>query len=152
MQKITPCLWFDNDGEEALAFYTSIFKNSRINHISRLPENDGFLTAIVELDGQEFMLLNATRPFEFTDATSFVIDCQDQSEVDYYWDHLLNGGHAEQCGWLRDKFGVPWQIVPSRLGELMSDPNPHKAKAVMDAMLGMVKLDVDALQRAYDSV
>ncbi len=150
MQKITPCLWFDNNVEEALNFYTSIFKTARVTNISRYPETNAVLSAIIELEGQEFMLLNADSTFQFSHAISFFIDCKNQEEVDYYWDHLLGGGEAEQCGWLRDRFGVSWQIVPSALGDLISDPDPKKSQAVLQAMLQMVKLDVPALQKAYN--
>ncbi len=150
MIKITPCLWFDNKAEEALDFYISIFKSARVTNISRYPETNAVLTAIIELEGQEFMLLNADSTFQFSHAISFFIDCKNQREVDFYWDHLLNGGEAEQCGWLRNRFGVSWQIVLSALEELMSDPDPKKSKAVLQAMLQIVKLDVPALQKAYN--
>lgn len=158
MQKITPFLWFDDNAEEAIEFYTSIFKNSKVGEISRYSEGGRgdkgkFMTGNFELDGQPFIALNAGPHFKFNESISFVVDCKDQAEVDYYWDHLLAGGGQEsQCGWLKDKFGLSWQVVPRQLSELMSDPNPAKAKAVTEAMLKMVKLDVKGLQAAYDSV
>lgn len=155
MQKITPCLWFDNNAEEAVNFYLSVFKNAKIVAVSRYTDGlamprGTFLTGVFEIDGQEFMVLNGGPYYTFTPAISFVIDCKTQEEIDYYWDRLSDGGVTEQCGWLRDKYGVSWQVVPTVLGELMQDKDPIKAARVTEAMLKMVKLDIAALQKAYD--
>lgn len=160
MQKITPCLWFDNQAEEAARFYTSIFKNSKIN-TPALYGTEGqeitgqkpgsVMTVDFELDGQKFLALNGGPLFKFSEAVSMIIDCDDQKEVDYYWDALIaNGGSPSQCGWLKDKFGFSWQVVPKALGKLMSDPDQKKSQRVMHAMFQMKKLDVAELQRAYD--
>jgi predicted 3-demethylubiquinone-9 3-methyltransferase (glyoxalase superfamily) len=149
MSKITPFLWFDNQAEEAAVLYTSIFKNSRINNVSRTGPDGQVMIVSFELDGQAVTALNGGPLFPFTEAFSFSVDCEDQAEVDYYWQRLLaDGGQESQCGWLKDKFGLSWQIVPRALGELMSDPDPVKSQRVMEAMLKMVKLDVAGLQRA----
>lgn len=154
MQKISTCLWFDDQAEEAVQHYTSIFKNSRVlnpalyNEESR-GEPGKVMTIPFELEGREFLALNGGPEFNFTPAISFMVDCQTQEEVDYYWDRLLEGGEAEQCGWLRDKFGVSWQIVPTILGELMQDKDSERSNRVMKAMLNMVKLDINLLQKAY---
>jgi predicted 3-demethylubiquinone-9 3-methyltransferase (glyoxalase superfamily) len=154
-QKITPFLWFDTQAEEAAKHYVSIFKNSKIDAVSRYGEGMPLpagtaMTVGFELDGQKFTALNGGPTFKFTEAVSFVVDCADQAEVDYYWGRLLEGGGKEsQCGWLKDKFGLSWQIVPRRLVELGSDPDKVKAGRVMQAMMGMVKIDVAALERAY---
>lgn len=153
MQKITPFLWFENQAEEAAQFYTSIFKNSKITGIARYPEGSPGLAGTVMtvtfvLDGQEFTALNGGPEFNFTEAISFYVHCQDQAEVDYYWEKLTAGGEEVQCGWLKDKYGVSWQIVPTILGELLGDPDPEKAKRVTQVMLQMKKLDIAALQRA----
>lgn len=155
MQKIAPCLWFDGKAEEAMKFYTSIFKNSKVGKISYYgdagPGEKGSVMAVsFELDGQEFMGLNGGPNFSFTPAISFFVNCETQEEVDHYWDKLLQGGQAQQCGWLTDKFGVCWQIVPNALGEMMSDKDPEKSRRVMQAMLKMIKLDVATLKRAYE--
>ncbi len=158
MQKITPFLWFDDNAEEAIKFYTSIFKNSKVGEIARYGdagpgEKGKMMTGTFEIEGQPFMALNGGPLFKFNESISFLVDCKDQKEVDYYWERLLAGGGEEsQCGWLKDKFGLSWQVVPRALSELMSDPNPAKAKAVTEAMLKMVKLDIKGLQAAYDSV
>lgn len=154
MQKITPFLWFNDNAEEAINFYTSVFKNSKVLNVSRYNDagpsgKETVMTGTIELEGQEFMVLNGGPSFSFNPAISFFVDCKSQEEVDYYWNRLLEGGSPSQCGWLTDKFGVSWQIVPTRLGELLNDPDPVKAKQVMDAMLKMVKLDVGELERAY---
>ncbi len=154
MQKITPFLWFDNQAEEAAHFYTSIFKNSKIGTISRYgdagPGPKGSVMVITfELDGQEFMALNGGPIFKFTPATSFLINCETQEEVDELWDKLSEGGRKDRCGWLQDKYGLSWQIVPTVLGKLMSDPDPEKASRVVRAMLQMEKLDIQRLQQAY---
>ncbi|MBN1966786.1 MAG: VOC family protein [Anaerolineae bacterium] len=153
-QKITPWLWFDGQAEAAAEFYVSIFNNARILNVSRYSEAGpgepgSVLTVTFELEGQSFGALNGGPVFQFTPAISFQVDCKTQEEVDHLWDRLLEGGEADQCGWLRDKFGVSWQIVPGVLGELMSDPDPVKAQRVTEAMLQMVKLDIKALQAAY---
>jgi predicted 3-demethylubiquinone-9 3-methyltransferase (glyoxalase superfamily) len=153
MSKITPFLWFDHQAEEAMLFYTSIFKNSYVVSVSRGgPDGpDGpVLIANFVLDGQPVTALNGGPYFHFTEAFSFYVDCDDQAEVDELWEKLGAGGEISQCGWLKDKFGLSWQIVPKALGQLMGDPDPEKAQRVMQAMLKMTKLDVAALQRAHD--
>lgn len=155
MQKITPFLWFDTQAEEAAKFYTSIFPNSKINETSRYKENTpgqagSVMTVSFSLDGQEFTALNGGPVFKFTEAVSFYIHCRDQAEVDHYWEKLSAGGEKSQCGWLKDKFGVSWQVVPDILVKLMSDPDPVKAGRVTQAMLKMTKLDIAELQKAYD--
>ena len=155
MQKITTFLWFDNQAEEAVNLYTSLFKNSRILEISRYGEGAPLPTGTVmtvafQLEGQEFMALNGGPVFKFTEAMSLFVKCETQAEVDRYWEALSAGGEVQQCGWLKDRFGVSWQIVPTQLGILLGDPDPAKANRVMQAMLKMVKLDIQALQAAYD--
>jgi predicted 3-demethylubiquinone-9 3-methyltransferase (glyoxalase superfamily) len=150
MKKITPFLWFDTQAEEAMNFYVSLFKNSKVNSVSRGPEGRAF-TVSFELDGQEFMGLNAGPQFKFNEAVSMYVDCKDQAEVDYFWDALTaDGGEESMCGWCKDKYGLWWQIVPKQLGELMGDPDPVKSKRVMDAMLKMQKIVVADLQVAYN--
>jgi len=154
MQKIMPCLWFDDQAEEAVNFYTSIFKNSKVMEIARYGEEGPgekgkVMTMTFSLDGQEFMALNGGPVFTFSPAISFMVNCETQEEVDRLWKKLTEGGQEEQCGWLRDKYGVSWQIVPTVLGELMSDPDAEKVKRVTRAMLQMVKLDIEGLKRAY---
>ena len=153
-QKITPFLWFDNNADEAVTFYTSIFNNSRVINATRYgdagPGPKGtIMTATFELNGQEFMALNGGPHFKFTEAVSFMVKCETQEEVDCYWEKLLEGGQPQKCGWLKDKFGLSWQIVPNVLSELLRDPDPAKSKRVMDAMLQMVKLDISKLREAY---
>lgn len=155
MGKITPFLWFDSQAEEAVAFYTSIFRDSRVESMTRLgaeaPGPAGkVMTIEFELAGQRFIALNGGPYFTFTPAISFYVSCETQEEVDAYWDQLLAGGAEEQCGWLKDKFGVSWQIVPTALGKMLSDPAPEKAQRVTQAMLQMKKLDIAALRQAYD--
>lgn len=156
MQKISTCLWFNGQAEQAARFYTSIFKNSRIGEISyygpNTPGTEGsVLTVAFQIEGQDFMALNGGPDFQFTPAISFVVDCHSQEEVDTYWERLLEGGgRPDQCGWLVDRFGVSWQIVPSVLNELLRDPDGEKANRVMQAMLQMVKLDIAELQRASE--
>ena len=155
MPKITPFLWFDSQAEEAAQFYTSIFPNSRIVSTTRYGEGapmpkGGVMTVVFELDGQRFIALNGGPLFKFNESVSFTVDCKTQQEVDEYWAKLTAGGQESQCGWLKDKFGLSWQIVPTVLGELLSDPDPKKAKRAMQAMLKMKKLDVAALKRAHD--
>ncbi|HJS29524.1 MAG TPA: VOC family protein [Anaerolineales bacterium] len=149
MKKITPFLWFDSQAEEAMNFYVSLFKNSRVLSVNRAPDGTTMMVSF-DLDGQEFMGLNAGPRFKFTEAISFYVDCKTQEEVDELWTKLSSdGGEESRCGWVKDKFGLWWQIVPTVLGELMGDPDPEKAKRVMDAMLQMDKIEVQALQRAY---
>ena len=153
MQKITPFLWFDNQAEEAVKFYTSIFKNSKTGKISRYgdagPGPKGtVMVAEFEIEGQQYIALNGGPMFKFTEAISFVVNCQNQDEVDYYWEKLSAGGQKSQCGWLKDKFGLSWQIVPKRLPELLADPDRERAQRVMEAMLKMRKIEVDELERA----
>jgi predicted 3-demethylubiquinone-9 3-methyltransferase (glyoxalase superfamily) len=159
-QKITPCLWFDDQAQEAAEFYTAIFRNSRIGTIARYGEAGHdvhgkpagtVLTVAFELDGQTFTALNGGPMFKFNEAISFQVNCETQEEVDHYWDRLSKGGDekAQQCGWLKDKYGVSWQIVPRVLPGLISDPDPKKSGRVMEAMLRMKKIDIDQLKRAY---
>jgi predicted 3-demethylubiquinone-9 3-methyltransferase (glyoxalase superfamily) len=159
VQRITPCLWFDDQALPAAEFYTSIFKNSKIGKISRYGEAGrevhgkpagSVMTVAFELDGQAFTALNGGPVFRFTEAISLQIDCQSQKEVDYYWDKLSQGGDdkAQQCGWLKDRYGLSWQVVPRALIELMSDPDPAKSGRVMEAMLRMKKIDIAGLERA----
>jgi predicted 3-demethylubiquinone-9 3-methyltransferase (glyoxalase superfamily) len=155
MQKITPFLWFDGNAEEAMTFYTSIFKNSRIGMVSRygdaMPAMKGkVLTGVFELDGQQFMAIDGGPQFKFTEAISLLVDCKNQEEVDELWEKLSAGGSKGQCGWLKDKYGVSWQIVPAGLGQLMSGPNPEKSNRVMQALLKMNKINIKELQEAYD--
>lgn len=160
-QKITPFLWFDRNAEEAMNFYTSVFKDAKITSITRYPDEGlegpmkGFegqvLTGIFELNGQEFMCLDGGPVFEFSGAISLYVECGDQQEIDELWEKLSAVPEAEQCGWLKDKFGVTWQIAPKRLGELMSDPDKAKAKRVTDAMLKMKKIDIAALEAAAEA-
>jgi predicted 3-demethylubiquinone-9 3-methyltransferase (glyoxalase superfamily) len=156
MGKIAPWLWFDGKAEEAATFYTSIFKDSRITDVKRWGEGGpmpagSVLTVSFEICGQQVVGLNGGPEFGFTEAFSFYVDCEDQAEVDDYWDKLTaDGGEESQCGWLKDKFGLSWQIIPSELGTLMSDPDPEKAGRVTRAMLGMRKIDVQALRDAYE--
>jgi len=153
MHKITPCLWFDSEGEEAARLYTSIFPNSRIVDVVRFgaagPRPEGtVMTVSFELDGQKFLALNGGPEFTFSEAISFQVSCETQEEVDAYWGALSAGGEEGQCGWLKDKFGVSWQIVPAVLPELLSDPDPERTERVMRALLTMKKIEIDALERA----
>jgi predicted 3-demethylubiquinone-9 3-methyltransferase (glyoxalase superfamily) len=153
MGEITPCLWFDTEGEEAAKFYTSVFPNSRIVDVARYgsagPRPEGtVMTVSFELDGQKFVALNGGPEFKFNEAISFQVDCKNQEEVDAFWSKLSEGGEQGPCGWLKDKFGVSWQIVPSRLTELLSDPDAEKSQRVMAAMLNMKKIEIDDLERA----
>jgi predicted 3-demethylubiquinone-9 3-methyltransferase (glyoxalase superfamily) len=156
MQKITTYLWFDDDAEEAMKFYTSLFKNSRVLSTSRYPEGSPgkpgtLMTGSFQLDGQEFMALNGGPQFPFTEAISLLVNCETQQEVDELWAKLTaDGGQESQCGWLKDKFGVSWQIIPKQLGEMIGDKDPAKAKRAVDAMLKMKKIDIKALERARD--
>ena len=161
LSKIYPCLWFDSNAEEAAKFYTSIFKDSKILNVAKYPQGsadnpankpDGsVMTVEFELEGQRFLALNGGPVFKFSEAISLVVDCEDQAEVDYFWEKLLAGGGEEsQCGWLKDKFGLSWQVAPKRINELYSDPDPVKVKRVFEAMMKMVKLDIAKLERAYE--
>jgi predicted 3-demethylubiquinone-9 3-methyltransferase (glyoxalase superfamily) len=155
MQKIHPCLWFDGQAEQAAKFYTSIFRNSRIGRILRTGDagpgpKGSVLTIEFELDGETFMGLNGGPEFSFTPAISIVVNCDTQTEVDGYWDKLLPGGKPQQCGWLTDRFGVSWQIVPKVLPEMLMDQDAARAARVMNAMMNMIKLDIATLQQAYD--
>jgi len=160
-QKITPCLWFDDQAEEAVEFYTTIFRNSRIVKTTRYGEAGydvhgkpaGTVMAVAfELDGQAFTALNGGPMFKFNEAISFQVNCETQEEVDYFWEKLTEDGDekAQQCGWLKDKYGVSWQIVPAVLLEMIDDPNSEKSQRAMKAMLQMKKIDIDTLKRAYD--
>jgi predicted 3-demethylubiquinone-9 3-methyltransferase (glyoxalase superfamily) len=154
MQKITPFLWFNGDAEEAAQFYTSVFKNSRVIRMTRYgdggPGPKGTVMSVIfELEGQEFYALNGGPMFTFSPAISFFVNCETQVEVDALWAKLSEGGEKQQCGWLRDKYGVTWQIIPSLLGKMLGDRDPRKAKAVMEAMLQMHKIDIAALEKAY---
>lgn len=155
MSKIVPSLWFDHQAEEAMRFYVSIFENSKIGTIARYSEAGpgpagSVMTVTFELDGQEFMAINGGPVFTFSPAISFLINCETQAEVDYFWEKLSEGGSKEQCGWLKDKYGVSWQIVPTILGRLMQDKDAEKSRRVAETMLKMQKLDIQALQQAYD--
>ena len=154
MQKITPFLWFDANAEEAVAFYTSVFKDSKVLATARYGEagpgpKGSVMTMKFVLNGQEFIALNAGPHFQFNEAVSFVVDCETQQEVDYYWSKLTAGGKEVQCGWLKDKFGLSWQITPTILPQLLQDKDPQKANRVMQAMMKMVKIDIEGLKRAH---
>ncbi len=153
MQKIHPFLWFDNQAEEAMNFYVSIFKNSKIGKVVRYGDagpgpKGSAMTATFELEGQQFTALNGGPHFKFSEAISFVVDCKSQEEVDELWEKLSAGGQPGQCAWLKDKFGLSWQIVPSVLVELLSNPDPAKSKRVMEAMMKMTKIDIAKLKQA----
>lgn len=155
MQKITPFLWFDGQAEEAANFYVSIFKNSRITHVSRYGEGapvpkGTVMSASFQLEGQDFIALNGGPQFKFTPAISLFVSCETQTEVDELWQKLSAGGKPERCGWLKDKYGLSWQIIPTILGKLLQDPDPAKAKRAMTAMLQMDKIDIQRLQQAHD--
>lgn len=160
MQKITPCLWFDTQAEQAAQFYVSIFKDSTINQVTKYGEEGqeitgkepgSVMTVVFRLNGQDFMALNGGPQFHFTEAVSFCINCDDQEEVDTYTEKLIaDGGEQGPCGWVKDKFGLSWQITPVILDELISDPDPVKSQRVMKAMLQMKKIDIAALKRAYE--
>jgi predicted 3-demethylubiquinone-9 3-methyltransferase (glyoxalase superfamily) len=158
-QRITPFLWFDSDAEEAAKFYVSIFKNSRLGSTARYDEEaaraagrpkGSVMTVAFELDGQEFTALNGGPEFKFTEAISFVVNCETQDEVDYFWETLSAGGQEVQCGWLKDRFGVSWQVVPTALIEMLHDKDPDKSRRVMAAMLTMTKISIEGLRRAYE--
>jgi len=161
IQKITPCLWFDDHAEEAVKTYTSIFKDSRMGRVTRYEEESAkvsgrpagtVMTVEFQLEGQEFVALNGGPIFTFNEAISFQVSCKTQEEVDHYWDALSDGGdrEAQQCGWLKDKYGVSWQIVPTALVEMLQDPDPGKRSRVMKAMLQMKKIDIQALKQAHE--
>jgi predicted 3-demethylubiquinone-9 3-methyltransferase (glyoxalase superfamily) len=155
MQKITPCLWFDDQAEEAMSYYASIFKDSEISDVSRYgeagPGKPGtVMTATFKLAGQEFIALNGGPAFKFNEAVSFSVKCDSQGEVDELWTKLSAGGEEGDCGWLKDKFGLSWQIVPTALTEMLNDPDTAKAERVMKAMLTMKKIDIAGLKAAYD--
>jgi predicted 3-demethylubiquinone-9 3-methyltransferase (glyoxalase superfamily) len=153
MQKIMPFLWFDGQAEEAMNFYTSVFKNAKQGEVTRYGEEGpapagSVLTASFELEGMEFTALNGGPQYKFTEAVSFHVSCESQDEVDYYWDKLSAGGQVQQCGWLKDKFGLSWQIVPSALPRLLKNPDRQKASRVMQAMLQMKKIEIEELEQA----
>ena len=148
MQKITPFLWFDGNVEEAMNFYVSIFKNSKIVSVTPGP-NGTVMMATFQLGGQEFFALNGGPQFKFTEAISFFVECETQQEVDELWERLSEGGEESRCGWLKDKYGLSWQIIPSVLGELLGDKDPEKANRVMQAMLQMDKIDIQILRQAH---
>lgn len=155
MQKITPFLWFNDQAEEAMNFYVSIFNNSKVGRVTRYGEagpgpKGSVMSATFQLEGQEFMALNGGPHFSFTPAMSFFVNCETQEEVDELWEKLSAGGKKDRCGWLKDKYGLSWQIIPSALGKLMGDKNASKAQNVMKAMLQMDKIDIARLQQAYD--
>lgn len=157
MQKITPFLWFDGNAEEAVNFYTSIFKNSKIGSVSRYSDEPAnvsgrpkgsVMVVKFQIDGQEFMALNGGPHFKFNEAISFVVNCDTQTELDMFWEKLSEGGQKGRCGWLKDKYGLSWQIVPTALGELMSDADPQKSQRVMQAVMQMDKLEIETLEKA----
>ena len=158
MKKITPFLWFDNQAEEAMNFYVSIFKNSRIISVNRYGEGGPgpagqVMTATFQLEGQDFMALNGgPAHINFTEAISFFVNCETQAEVDELWEKLTEGGEESRCGWLRDKYGLSWQIIPTALGELLGDPDPAKSQRVMQAMLQMNKIEIAGLRQAYEGL
>lgn len=150
MQKITPFLWFDGNAETAMNYYVSIFKNSQVLNVSRQGPEGPVFSVTFNLDGQEFHGLNAGPLFKFNEAISFFINCDTQEEVDELWEKLSDGGEKSMCGWVKDKFGLWWQVVPHQLGKLLQDKDPVKSKRVMDAMLKMNKIEIDVLQKAYN--
>ena len=155
MQTITPFLWFDGKAEEAMNFYASIFKNSKIGSVTRYGEEGPgpkgkVMTATFQLNGQEFIALNGGPQFAFSPAISFLVNCETQQEVDELWEKLSEGGEKQRCGWLKDKFGLSWQIVPSALGVMLRDKDAEKSRRVMKAMLQMDKIDIEGLRQAYD--
>jgi predicted 3-demethylubiquinone-9 3-methyltransferase (glyoxalase superfamily) len=156
-QRIKPNLWFDTEAEEAAGFYTSVFENSRVVNVARYteagPRPAGMvMTVEFELDGQRFVAINGGPEFQFDEAVSFEIDCETQDEIDYYWERLSEGGSEGPCGWLKDKYGLSWQVVPTGMEELFADPDPERARRAMQATLGMRKLDIAALRCAADGV
>lgn len=150
MQKITPFLWFDNNLGEAIEFYTSIFNDAKI--VNSMPGPDGnIFTATFQVEGQQFMGINGGPQFKFTEAVSLFVNCENQEEVDELWNKLSDGGEIQMCGWLKDKYGLSWQIIPKQLGELLWVKDPKKSKSVMDAMLKMRKIEIDKLEEAYEN-
>ena len=155
MQKITTFLWFNDQAEEAMKFYVSVFKNAKILSVDRMPEGTPgptgkVLSGSFQIEGQEFMVLNGGPQFPFTEAISLFVNCDTQAEVDELWEKLSAGGSKDRCGWLKDKYGLSWQIIPTALGRMLRDKDPQKAGRVMQAMLQMSKIDIAALKRAYD--
>jgi predicted 3-demethylubiquinone-9 3-methyltransferase (glyoxalase superfamily) len=155
MQKITPFLWFDDKAEEAMNFYVSVFKNSKVVSVARYGEvgpgpKGTVMTATFQLEGQEFVALNGGPQFKFTEAISFVVNCETQEEVDKFWEKLSKGGEKSRCGWLTDKYGLSWQVVPTVLEEMLQDKDPEKSQRVMKAMLQMDKMDIKTLKQAYE--
>ncbi len=155
MQKITPFLWFDNQAEEAAHFYTSVVRNSKVVSVIRYGEagpgpKGSVMTVKFQLDGQEFVALNGGPQFKFSEAISFIVNCETQEEVDEFWEKLSEGGEKVQCGWLKDKYGLSWQVVPAVLVEMLQDKDPEKSKRVMEAMLQMKKIDIKGLKQAYE--
>jgi len=155
MQKITPFLWFDGKAEEAMNFYVSVFKNAKVLSVNRRgeegPETKGAVTSVsFQLEGQEFIALNGGPHFTFSPAISFFVSCVTQNEVDDLWQKLSDGGEKQRCGWLKDKFGVSWQIIPKALGEMLDDPDPAKSERVWEAMLQMEKIEIEGLKQAYE--
>jgi predicted 3-demethylubiquinone-9 3-methyltransferase (glyoxalase superfamily) len=155
VQKISPFLWFDNQAEEAVNLYVSVFRNSKIKNVTRYGDagpgpKGSVMTVLFELEGQQFTALNGGPQFKFTEAVSFVVNCETQEEVDELWDKLSEGGQTQQCGWFKDRFGLSWQIIPSDLPKLIGDPDPRKSQRVTEAMLQMTKIDVAKLRQAYE--
>jgi predicted 3-demethylubiquinone-9 3-methyltransferase (glyoxalase superfamily) len=155
MQKITPFLWFDGKAEEAMNFYVSVFKNSKVGRVTRYGEagpgqKGTVMSATFQLDGQDFFALNGGPQFVFTPAISFFVNCETQQEVDELWEKLSEGGRKDRCGWLKDRYGLSWQIIPSVLGKMLQDPDAEKAKRVMQAMLQMDKIDIQRLKQAHE--
>jgi len=155
-QKITPCLWFDGNAEEAVHFYVSVFKNSKIEAVSHygknMPMPEGtVLTVVFLLEGQEFLALNGGPEFTFSEAISFVVNCETQQEIDVFWSKLSDGGQIQQCGWLKDKFGVSWQVVPIQLGKMLQNKDPEKSNRVLQEIMQMIKIDIEKLETAYNA-
>ena len=153
MGRITPCLWFDTESQEAAEFYTSVFPNSKITKVTTRPDRPegAVITVEFELDGEQFIALNGGPQFSFSEAVSFSVKCQTQEEVDAYWAALSEGGEEGPCGWLKDRWGMSWQVVPTALPELLGDPDPDRARRAMEAMLSMRKIDIEAIRRAADA-
>ena len=151
--KIKPFLWFEHQAEEAVTFYTSIFKNSKIGKVARYPEGSpgpagSVMTVAFQIEGQDFLALNGGPAFKFTEAVSFMIQCENQKEIDYYWERLLEGGKPSQCGWLKDRYGLSWQVVPASIDQIFADKDKAKSQRAMQAMLKMIKLDIKTLENA----
>ncbi|MBS1212561.1 MAG: 3-demethylubiquinone-9 3-methyltransferase family protein [Proteobacteria bacterium] len=155
MKKITPFLWFDGKAEEAMNFYVSVFRNSKVGTVTRCGEagpgpKGTVMSVTFQLEGQDFLALNGGPHFTFSPAISFFVNCETQEEVDYYWERLSDGGEKQRCGWLKDKYGLSWQIIPSALGEMLHDPDPAKAARVMQSMMQMEKIEIGGLRHAYE--